>query len=102
MTGKPSEKPWSWTDEDPGTCPECGEAWELVRPGKSQPVCDCQDKCPDCGLMRRHFSQGEVARRMSGFLCANCDCEDDLRPSLVQSGIIPINAPPPRRWGEDA
>ncbi len=30
-------------EEDPGSCPYCGEEYELVRPGKSQPVCDCQD-----------------------------------------------------------
>lgn len=32
-----------WVDEDPGTCPYCGESWVLVGPGKSQPTCDCQD-----------------------------------------------------------
>jgi len=28
---------------DPGYCPYCGEPWVWVRPGKSQPTCDCQD-----------------------------------------------------------
>lgn len=32
------------TREDPGTCPYCNEKWEWVRPGKSQPICDCQDE----------------------------------------------------------
>ena len=31
-------------DEDPGECPICQKPWELVRPGKSQPTCDCQDE----------------------------------------------------------
>lgn len=30
-----------WTGEDPGTCTECGKAFQLVRPGKSQPMCGC-------------------------------------------------------------
>jgi hypothetical protein len=33
-----------WGDEDPGTCQCCGVAWELVRPGKSQPNCHCEPK----------------------------------------------------------
>lgn len=28
-------------DEDPGRCERCGEPFELVRPGKSQPTCEC-------------------------------------------------------------
>jgi hypothetical protein len=29
--------------EDPGACPYCDTAFEFVRPGKSQPNCDCQE-----------------------------------------------------------
>lgn len=29
--------------DDPGTCTRCGVAFELVRPGKSQPTCACWD-----------------------------------------------------------
>lgn len=29
---------------DPGACPYCHEAWQWVRPGKSQPNCDCSDE----------------------------------------------------------
>lgn len=32
-----------WTDEDPGNCIHCGQAYELVRPGKSQPTCTCNE-----------------------------------------------------------
>lgn len=32
---------YDWTDEDPGSCVTCGQPWELLRPGKSQPTCDC-------------------------------------------------------------
>lgn len=31
------------SEEDPGYCPYCGERWQFVRPGKSQPNCSCQD-----------------------------------------------------------
>ncbi len=57
-------------------CNECGAPFEIVRPGKYQPTCDCQDKCETCGSMRRHFAQGEIARRLSGFLCPVCDADD--------------------------
>ena len=30
-------------DECPGWCYICGEAWEFVRPGKSQEICGCQE-----------------------------------------------------------
>ena len=58
---------------DAGGCPQCGADWEIVRPGKSQPTCDCQDKCPDCGAMRGYYSIGEIAPMLSGFLCPVCD-----------------------------
>ena len=69
------ELDFDWTKEDPGNCYICGDEWELVRPGKSQPTCDCQDKCPDCGTMRQHFSVGEIAKNMGGFLCPACDAD---------------------------
>lgn len=65
--------------EDAGECIECGKPWELVRPGKSQPTCDCQDKCDTCGAMRRHFAAGEISERMSGFLCPVCDADEPPR-----------------------
>jgi hypothetical protein len=33
----------NWDDEDPGECATCGTYYELVRPGKSQPNCRCDD-----------------------------------------------------------
>lgn len=62
-------------DEDPGTCPDCGEAFELVRPGKSQPTCDCANICPDCGSTRRHFAVGDISRNKGGILCPVCDAD---------------------------
>jgi hypothetical protein len=52
MTGKMNETTrYAWANEDPGTCVKCGEPFELVRPGKSQPTCDCwnteTDHVPD-------------------------------------------------------
>ncbi len=46
MTG-PCASPFTradWTDEGPCNCTACGKAFELVRPGKSQPTCACWDK----------------------------------------------------------
>lgn len=79
-------------DIDPGHCPECSAGWEMVRPGKAQPTCDCQDKCLSCGLMRRHVAPGEIARNISGFCCPNCDSDEDMREALIVAGTIPANA----------
>jgi hypothetical protein len=35
----------SWADEDPGTCHWCGVPHEWVRPGKTQPTCECHEYC---------------------------------------------------------
>lgn len=45
-----------WTEEDPGYCEKCGTNWELVRPGKSQPCCDCHLIC-GCGNRYEYFSE---------------------------------------------
>ena len=63
-----------WMDEDPGTCTECGEPFELVRPGKSQPTCDCWRKCDHCGQKRVEY-HGEPDPRwpnVSGYFCSDC------------------------------
>jgi hypothetical protein len=30
-------------EEPESICPYCGERWQIVRPGKEQPNCDCQE-----------------------------------------------------------
>ena len=64
-----------WMDEDPGSCPECGKAWELVRPGKSQPTCDCQDYChehPDTKCEHTYPPKGHTGGGIWGWLCPKC------------------------------
>lgn len=68
---------------NPGRCAECSEPYEWVRPGKSQPTCDCSYKCPFCGAMRRHYSIGEIAKNMGGLLCASCDA-DNPTPNVAK------------------
>ena len=34
-------------DEDPGACADCGAPHELVRPGKTQPTCECGTSQPE-------------------------------------------------------
>ena len=43
---KPADTP-APGNEDLGTCLKCGEPYQLVRPGKSQPTCVC-DEGPVC------------------------------------------------------
>ena len=63
-----------WTEEDPGSCPYCNEPWELVRPGKSQPVCECQDYCPEHGVKFQYRSSfGDAGSGgIYGWLCPIC------------------------------
>jgi hypothetical protein len=52
-------------------------------------------------MMRSLFSSGEVAKSMSGFLCPNCDSDDDKRAKLIADGILPADAKrPDRLWLE--
>lgn len=74
-----------WWDEGPGRCPECDASWKWVRPGKSQPTCDCQDKCGLCGTMRGYFSVGEIAKNVGGFLCPKCDADDVARETIEEA-----------------
>lgn len=62
-----------------GVCAECGAPHERVRPGKTQPTCDCADLCVfDCGTKRQHFSVGEISRNLGGFLCPKCDADEEF------------------------
>lgn len=59
---------------DPGTCPECAEPWEWVRPGKSQPVCDCWQNCPTHGKGAIQYHPEGKYPGISGWFCASCCC----------------------------
>ena len=53
-------------------CPDCGRAHEYVRPGKTQPTCDCHERCPVHGPnMVVYHPPGEYGRT-SGYFCAEC------------------------------
>ena len=61
-----------------GDCDICGAPYERVRPGKTQPTCSCDDDCVfGCGTKRQHFSVGEIAKNMGGFLCPKCDADSE-------------------------
>jgi len=74
---------WDWANEDPGSCPHCGARFDPVRPGKSQPSCDCQDYCrlhePPVRLDYRS------AGKIQGWVCPACwpesSDESPARPS---------------------
>jgi len=89
MTIKDPELCIQSVNNDHSTCPDCHEPFEPVRPGKAQPTCACQDKCPDCEMMRSHFASGEISQRRSGFLCPHCDADDDIRERLFREGLLP-------------
>lgn len=60
-----ADDPRSW-------CPDCGAEDELVRPGKTQPTCDCHEHCPVHGPgMFVYHPEGEVPG-ISGWFCKPC------------------------------
>lgn len=61
---------YDYIDEDPGTCPDCDEEAQMMRPGKSQPVCECHLKCDECGWkITYHYESGA---KETGWWCDNC------------------------------
>lgn len=53
-------------------CPDCGALHQQVRPGKTQPTCDCEETCPAHGRNKIvYHAEGEFPR-MSGYFCADC------------------------------
>lgn len=56
------------------TCSDCGKPHEVVRPGKTQPTCECAEYCTfGCGTKRQHYAVGEISKNMGGLLCPVCD-----------------------------
>lgn len=61
----------SWADADPGTCSRCGVPHEWVRPGKTQPTCDCHNLCHShTPPIRLEYVSGHM---VNGYLCPICD-----------------------------
>jgi len=58
---------------DPGSCPDCRKPWEWVRPGKSQPVCDCAETCRVHGPHKIVYHEpGDPEPNLSGYYCVEC------------------------------
>jgi hypothetical protein len=53
-------------------CPACGTEHVLVRPGKTQPNCDCDDVCGDCGRDYASVSDDPRWPRHSFYGCPEC------------------------------
>lgn len=54
-------------------CPNCERPHETIRPGKTQPTCDCDDYCEECGTKMGHYALGEISENEAGWLCPVCD-----------------------------
>lgn len=58
--------------EERAWCPDCGAEHQPVRPGKTQPTCDCHETCYKHGRNKIvYHAEGEFPR-MSGYFCADC------------------------------
>jgi len=65
---------------DPGKCNECGEPYQWVRPGKSQSMCDCWQRCPQHGAGAiQYHDRGDVPN-VSGYFCLRCH-DETARPA---------------------
>ncbi len=63
-------------DEDPGNCIHCGEPFELLRPGKGQPTCNCYNYCYEHGPpVKLEDWRGP---KIFGLVCPVCIREIDL------------------------
>jgi hypothetical protein len=60
----------SWADEDPGRCGRCGTPHEWVRPGKTQPTCECNNFCyaHEPAVRIEYRTTG----RIQGYVCPSC------------------------------
>jgi hypothetical protein len=56
----------------PGHCPDCGKAWQWVRPGKSQPNCDCHYTCHICHVEFEYFDDSNRHPTWPNFMGAYC------------------------------
>ena len=70
------------------TCGKCGAFYELVRPGKFQPTCDCHRICPEHGCLDvyRLAPSGHRGGGVFGYVCPLCHppcgcapCQEQMR-----------------------
>lgn len=70
------------------TCSDCGERHEWLRPGKTQPTCDCHLKCRVHGVEYEYRGEdhpANVAARKAkigmimGYHCPSCEADWDAR-----------------------
>lgn len=63
-------------DENQAWCPDCGLKHEIVRPGKTQPICDCHQTCIYHGRNKIVYHSPGEFKQMSGYFCGDCERED--------------------------
>lgn len=68
------ELDFDWTKDDPGTCSVCGAPHEHVRPGKTQPTCECDMLCSirHVRIEYRAEPHGHTGDGHFGYLCPIC------------------------------
>lgn len=61
-----------WFDEDKAYCPKCGVQHSPVRPGKTQPNCECDSICDCGGRITYHHEPDPRWPRVAGYFCDEC------------------------------
>jgi len=60
-------------EEPSSRCSICKEPYEVVRPGKEQPTCDCDRRCNKCGGLRKcYVDPPKKWPRSCGYICPKC------------------------------
>jgi hypothetical protein len=87
------EDPIAFPEEEEASCSICGKEYEIVRPGKSQPTCNCHLRCP-CGRMKSYYEVGThpTEQNVGGYLCPSCGvagpCDEVIKKSLVMVPVL--------------
>ncbi len=82
LQSTPEGKPAKGIPQPPGRCRHCGVAFQWVRPGKSQSMCDCWRRCHVHGagaIDYHHYT--DVPGSISGYICWQCQYPDAPQPT---------------------
>lgn len=77
---KRSKRTDYWDGEEKAWCAECGAPHQFVRPGKTQPTCNCDITCPYCKGEFKYYGEPDPKwPNVSGWFCPKCGPLPDMK-----------------------
>lgn len=58
-------------------CVDCGAKHVIVRPGKTQPSCDCENICKCGNRIEYHYESNSKWPNFFGYYCSKCGPLED-------------------------